>query len=178
MLLLCAGQHGHTGSVQIGKPGIILLGSVHRFGSQSHDDSQHSRAGVHVRHPLVGAVAVADSGGAGHEVFPVVRARYPLYQNCHLFILFIQSPHPAVFQCGNVHGAGIHLPDSLLKGLQTLLRTALIDAENRFIFPAKAFPKPSSKKLEERTIKGFCPKYSSTSTNRSRILAGNTPWSR
>lgn len=41
--------------------------------------------------------------------------------------------------------------------------------------PAKALPKPSSRKLDERTMKGFCPKYSSTLQNCSRILSGNCP---
>ena len=83
-------------------------------------------------------MAVANTRGAGHEVFPVIGAGYPLHQNRHLLILFVQSPHPAVFQRGDVHGAGVHLPDRLLESLQTLLRAALIDAENRFIFPGES----------------------------------------
>src|SRR5699024_12183834 len=41
--------------------------------------------------------------------------------------------------------------------------------------PANAFPNPSSRKLEERTMIGLCPKYSSTDRNFSRISAGNSP---
>ena len=103
-------------------------------------------------------MAVAHTGSAGHKVLSVIGTGYPLYQNCHLFILFIQSPHPAVFQRGYVHGAGVYLPDRLLEGFQTLFRAALIDAENRFIFPGESVSEAVLQKTGGANDKGVLSK--------------------
>ncbi len=42
-------------------------------------------------------------------------------------------------------------------------------------FPVKAFPKPSSSRLLERTMIGDWPKYSSIATNCSRRNGGKVP---
>ena len=137
MLLFHGGQHGHGGAVQIGKPGVVLLGPVHGLGAEAHDDPQHSGARIHVGEPFVGAVAVAHAGGAGQEVVSVIGAGHPLHQDGHLLVLFVQTPHTAVFQGGIVHGAGVYPPDGLLEGFQPLLGAALVDAEHRLILPGE-----------------------------------------
>ena len=152
-----------------------LLCPIYRLGAKPHDNTQHAGRRVHIRIPFISAVAVSHSGGAGHKIFLMVRSGYTLYQDSHLFILFFQSPEQPVFQSGIIHGAGINGAHGLLKFCQPLLGASLIYTEHGLVLSAKALPKPSSRKLEERTIKGLWPKYSMTFWNCSRIFPGNSP---
>ena len=125
------------GPIQIGEPGIILPCPVHGLGAQPHHHSQHSRLRVHVRVPLVSAVAVADARHAGHIVSLVVTAGNPLYENCHLFIFSCQPPSQPVLQRRPVHSACINLPHRVLERFQPLSHIPSVHTENGLVFARK-----------------------------------------
>ena len=127
--------------VQIHKPGIILSGSVNSSGSKAGHQPQHTRVLIHVRKPLVGAVAVAHAGRARHIIPAEIRTGYPLHQYRHLFVLLRQPPLLPVLQGRKGHGTGIDGPHRLFKGFQPFLRIPLIHAEHRLVFPRESVAK-------------------------------------
>ena len=133
-------RHGDGGTVQVHQPGIIVLGPVHRLRSKPHYKAQHARVRIDVPPPLVGAVAVAHAGGAGHVELSVIGAGDPLHQNGHLLILLLQPSLSAVFQSRRVHGAGIDLTHRVFKGRKPFLRGSPVGAEHRFIFAREGVP--------------------------------------
>ena len=157
MPLLCgAVVNGRGRAVQIGQAWIVLGGSVHGFGTESHDNSEHAGRGIHIRHPFVGAVTVADAGGAGHEIIAEAGTGNSLYQDCHLLVPVGQPPLVAIFQGGVIHGAGVNLPHCLFKLFQPFLGISLVDAENRFIFSgegvAKSILQKTGRADDDRTL--------------------------
>ena len=144
--------------VQIGEPGIILLCPVHSLGAQPHHHPQHSRLRVHVRIPLVSAVAVADTSHARHIVSFVVTAGNPLYENCHLLIFSRKPPPQPVLQCRPVHSACVDLPHCVLKCFQPLSHISSVHAENGLVFARKRVSEPVLQKARGSDDEGILAK--------------------
>ena len=140
MLLRDGGVHCDRRPVQVGKPWIIRRRPIDGLRSKPHDQPQHARLRVHVRIPLIGAVAVTDSGGTGHEVPPPITPGHPLDQYGHLLVTLVQSAPEAVFQRGWIHGAGVYRPHRVFKGIQALVLRSAVDTEYGFIFSGKGVP--------------------------------------
>ena len=133
MLLRHGGVYRDRRAVEVCKPRVVRRGAVHGLRAQSHHQPQHARLRVHVRIPLIRAVAVPHAGGAGHEVAAPVAAGYPLHQYGHLLVPPVQPAAEPVLQRGGVHGAGVHRAHGVLERLQPLLLGAPVHAEHRLI---------------------------------------------
>ncbi|MPN47148.1 hypothetical protein SDC9_194748 [bioreactor metagenome] len=81
---------------------------------------------------------ITDPCRAGHEEVAVIRARHPLHQDRHLFVLPVELALQAVGERRVVHGAGVNLPHRLFERFEPLLRGSGVDPEDGFVFPRES----------------------------------------
>ncbi len=165
------------GPVQCHDAGIVARNPVDRARAETEHQARHPGGSVDVPVPDIQVGGIAHTSDIWKEQRSVPVAGNPLYQQRHLFVPSRQTPLVAVGERIRIHGARVHLPYRVLKLTVTGLRSALARAEYAFVLSAKALPNWSSSRLEERTMIGELPKYSSIAINRSRSVEGNTPCS-